>query len=84
MISDSQLGEMLDRVESGLKSMMGYGSQSNPKLPDGSTRDFLAAQYDVRLGNFLEAAGTNIHHLESGIKNRIILRKQRFFDELGM
>jgi len=82
VISDSQLDEMLDRVESGLKSMMGYEFQADARLPDGSMRDFLAVQYDVRLGNFLEAAGTSIHHLESGIKNRIIIRKQKFFDEL--
>ena len=82
MITDSQLDDILDKVEFGLKSMIGYNNRSDFKLNDNSIIDFLANQYDVKLYNLLESLGDNIHYLESGIKNKIILRKQKFIDEL--
>ena len=41
---------------------------------------FLSSQYDVRLDNLLQGKNSNIHHLESGLKNKTIQRKQRLLD----
>jgi len=43
---------------------------------------FLSNQYDVRLDNLLQAKSSNIHHLESGMKNKIIQRKQLLLDTI--
>jgi len=44
--------------------------------------DFLQNQFDVRLENLLEAKNSSIHHLESGVKNTIIQRKQKILEEV--
>ncbi|MDH3696266.1 MAG: hypothetical protein OEQ15_03025 [Nitrosopumilus sp.] len=44
--------------------------------------NFLQNQFDVRLENLLVAKKSGIHHLESGMKNKIIQRKQIIFDNI--
>jgi len=44
--------------------------------------DFLQNQFDVRLENLLGAKNSSIHHLESGVKNTIIQRKQKILEEI--
>jgi hypothetical protein len=44
--------------------------------------DFLKSQFDLRLENLLVAKKSSIHHLESGMKNMIIQRKQIIFDNI--
>jgi len=46
------------------------------------TEDFLQNQFDVRLENLLGAKNSNIHHLESGMKNIVIQRKQKILEEI--
>lgn len=45
--------------------------------------NFLQNQFDVRLENLLVAKKSSIHHLESGMKNKIIQRKQIIFDNIA-
>ena len=45
--------------------------------------NFLQNQFDVRLENLLVAKKSSIHHLESGMKNKIIQRKQIIFDNIS-
>ena len=45
-------------------------------------KNFLSSQYEIRLQNILEANNTSIHHLESGIKNKIIQRRQRTLENI--
>jgi predicted transcriptional regulator len=44
--------------------------------------NFLENQFDIRLENLLATKNSSIHHLESGIKNLIIQRKQKMFEEI--
>ena len=44
--------------------------------------NFLQNQFDVRLENLLVAEKRGNHHLESGMKNKIIQRKQIIFDSI--
>ena len=41
---------------------------------------FLQNQFDIRLENRLAVKNSNIHHLESNIKNKIIQKKQRLIE----
>lgn len=44
---------------------------------------FLQNQFDIRLENLLVAKKSSIHHLESGMKNIVIQRKQIIFDRIS-
>jgi hypothetical protein len=46
----------------------------------GDLDQFLSSQYDVRLDNLLQGKNSNIHHLESGMKNKTIQRKKILLD----
>jgi hypothetical protein len=39
-------------------------------------KKFLENQFDIRLENLLIAKNSSIHHLESGMKNKVIQKKQ--------
>jgi len=42
----------------------------------------LKGQYDIRLDSLLRGKTSSIHHLESGMKNKVIMRKQRLLVRL--
>ena len=44
--------------------------------------NFLENQFDIRLENMLVAKKSSIHHLESGMKNKVIQRKQIVIDKI--
>ena len=46
------------------------------------TEEFLQSQFDIRLENLLVAKKSSIHHLESGMKNKVIQRKQSIFENI--
>jgi hypothetical protein len=48
----------------------------------GDLDQFLSSQYDVRLDNLLQGKNSNIHHLESGMKNKTIQRKKILLDSI--
>jgi len=52
--------------------------EENVKWVEG----FLQNQFDVRLENLLGAKNSSIHHLESGMKNIVIQRKQKILEEI--
>jgi hypothetical protein len=41
---------------------------------------FLKNQFELRLENLLVAKESSIHHLESGMKNKVIQRKQKIME----
>ena len=43
---------------------------------------FLENQFDIRLENLLVAKNSSIHHLESGMKNKVIQRKQEIISKI--
>ena len=45
--------------------------------------EFLQSQFDIRLENLLVAKKSSIHHLESGMKNKVIQRKESILDNIS-
>ena len=45
--------------------------------------NFLESQLDIRLENLLVRKNNSINHLESGMKNKIIQRKQKIFEQIS-
>ena len=52
------------------------------QMNDNDLDQFLSSQYDIRLDNLLQGKDSNIHHLESGMKNKTIQRKQILLDKI--
>ena len=48
----------------------------------GEVENFLQNQFEVRLENLLVGKKSSIHHLESGMKNKVIQRKQIIFEKI--
>ena len=46
-------------------------------------KSFLENQFDIRLENLLIAKKSSIHHLESGMKNKIIQKKQKIIEMIS-
>ena len=45
-------------------------------------KSFLENQFDIRLENLLISKKSSIHHLESGMKNKVIQKKQKIIEEI--
>ena len=78
------LDELLNYLE---KSMENLAKEAfnNLEVEGGFTGvlNFLENQFDVRLENLLTAKGSSIHHLESGMKNRVIQKKQNIIESIS-
>lgn len=78
------LDEILEYLD---KSIENLAKESIENLEiDGGLEgilSFLENQFDVRLENMLVAKKSSIHHLESGMKNKVIQRKQSMMDKIS-
>ena len=77
------LDDILEYLEKSIDNLA-KESIENLEIDGGLTgiTDFLENQFDVRLENMLVAKKSSIHHLESGMKNKIIQRKQIVMDKV--
>ena len=79
-INDETLNEILDSLENSMKNLAFLHLHEHSDWP--KMKDFLEQQYETLLENLLEDKATSIHHLESGIKNTIIVKKNKIFESL--
>jgi len=77
------LEDILGYMENAMKNLA-KETFENLEIEGGmkGIEDFLQNQFDVRLENLLKAKNSSIHHLESGMKNSIIQRKQKIFEKI--
>jgi len=78
---------MLDKILEYLeKSITNLAKESfeNIEIEDGleGMKKFLENQFDIRLENLLIAKNSSIHHLESGMKNKVIQKKQGIISKI--
>ena len=78
VINDTILDEILNYLEDSMNTLF---LQHDFTEWDG-LKNFLEGQYDIRLDNLLRGKASGIHHLESGMKNKVIMRRQRLLDRL--
>jgi len=78
VINDTILDEILNYLDDSINTLF---LQHDFTEWDG-LKNFLEGQYDIRLDNLLRGKASNIHHLESGMKNKVIMRRQRLLDRL--
>ena len=83
VLTEKTLEDILSYLD---KSMDNLAKEafSNLELGEGldEVNNFLQNQFDVRLENLLVGKKSSIHHLESGMKNKVIQRKQAIFEKI--
>jgi len=84
LLTEKTLEDILSYLEKSI-SNLAIETFKNLEVEEGfqGAENFLKNQFDIRLENLLVAKSSSIHHLESGIKNKIIQRKQRIFDQIS-
>jgi hypothetical protein len=77
ILTEKTIDEILNYLDSSI-TKLAQDSVSSPEfqMDNTSLEQFLSNQYDIRLANLLQRKNSNIHHLESGTKNKIIQRKK--------
>ncbi|MDH3313365.1 MAG: hypothetical protein OEM28_09515 [Nitrosopumilus sp.] len=85
LLNEKTLDEILEYLE---KSVTNLAKETfeNLEIKGGfeGAKGFLESQFELRLENLLVAKESSIHHLESGMKNKIIQRKQKIFEQISM
>jgi hypothetical protein len=84
VLSEKALEEILSYLEKSINNLARDAFESL-EIEGGfeGIENFLQNQYDLRLENLLLAKKSSIHHLESGLKNKIIQKKQVLFDQIS-
>ena len=83
-ILEKNIDEILSYLEKSINNLA-KDAFDNLEIEGGfqGVDDFLQNQFDVRLENLLSLKNSSIHHLESGMKNKIIQKKQLIFKKIS-
>jgi len=81
-LTNKILDEILEYLEKSINNLA-KETFENLELGDMQIDDFLQNQFDIRLENLLVAKNSSIHHLESGMKNKVIQRKQKIINNIS-
>jgi hypothetical protein len=84
ILSENGLEEILSYLEKSINNLA-KDAFENLEIDGGfeGIENFLQNQYDLRLENLLLAKNSSVHHLESGLKNKIIQKKQIIFEKIS-
>ena len=76
VLSEQSLDEILDYLNTSIiKLAQDTINNSEFQIEAQDVKQFLSDQYDIRLDNLLKKKYSSIHHLESGMKNKVIQKK---------
>lgn len=80
IITEKILDEILAYLEKSINNLAKEAFE-NLEIEGGlqGVENFLQNQFDIRLENLLVSNSSSIHHLESGMKNKVIQRKHEIF-----
>ena len=79
VLSEDDVEEILSYLERSITHLAGEASE-NLGMKGSGLEGFLQGQFDLRLDRMLEAKNSNIHHLETGMKNKVIRRRRDILD----
>jgi len=84
VLTEKTLEEILSYLEKSIDNLAKEAFK-NLEFDEGShgVENFLQNQFDIRLENLLLAKSSSIHHLESGMKNKVIQRKQKILEQIS-
>ena len=83
VLSQEVLKDILDYLEKSINNLAIDGAD-NLEIEGGieGMKNFLENQFDIRLENLLVSKDSSIHHLESGMKNLVIQKKQEIIEKI--
>ena len=83
VLSHKVLKDILDYLEKSINNLAIDGAD-NLEIEGGieGMKNFLENQFDIRLENLLISKDSSIHHLESGMKNLVIQKKQEIIEKI--
>lgn len=83
VLTPDALDEILDYLDASIVKLK-EETAHNPEFQMSGDKAiaFFDGQYEVRLQNLLSAKKSNIHHLESGMKNKVIQRKKTLLERI--
>ena len=81
VLTEKNLNNILEYLEKSI-SNLAIDAFDNLEI-EGGVKSFLENQFDIRLENLLVSKKSSIHHLESGMKNKIILKKQEIIERIS-
>ena len=83
VLSHEVLKDILDYLEKSINNLAIDGAD-NLEIEGGikGMKNFLENQFDIRLENLLISKDSSIHHLESGMKNLVIQKKQEIIEKI--
>ncbi len=82
VLTKKTLDDILNYLDNSI-TKLAKDTLSSPEFQMGNDlTHFLSSQYDVRLDNLLQGKNSNIHHLESGMKNKTIQRKHILLESI--
>ena len=84
VLSEKMMDDILSYLEKSIGNLANEAF-GNLEMEGGfpGVENFLQNQFDLRLENLLVAKKSSIHHLESGMKNKVIQRKQIIFENIS-
>ena len=82
VLSHEVLKDILDYLDKSINNLAIDGAD-NLEIEGGieGMKNFLENQFDIRLENLLISKDSSIHHLESGMKNLVIQKKQEIIEK---
>ena len=83
VLTEKTIDEILEYLEKSIKNLAKEAFE-NLEVSGGfdGTINFLESQFEIRLESLLVAKGSSTHHLESGMKNKIIQKKQAILQDI--
>jgi hypothetical protein len=83
VLTDKTLEEILNYLDNSIEKLSRETiSNTEFHLEGSNLKQFLDSQYEIRLDNLLQRKNSNVHHLESSLKNKIIQRKQKLLEKV--
>ncbi len=83
VLTEKTLEDILSYLEKSISNLAKEAFENLEFEVKSHAEGFLQNQFEIRLENLLVAKGSSIHHLESGMKNKIIQRKQKIFEQIS-
>lgn len=83
VLNEQTLNDILQYLEKSINNLMSDGLDNLEINGGEEMKKFLENQFDIRLENLLISKSSSIHHLESGMKNLVIQKKQDIISKIS-
>ena len=83
VLNEQTLNVILKYLEKSINSLAVEGLDNLEINSENELKNFLENQFDIRLENLLIAKNSSIHHLESGMKNTVIQKKDEIIKKIS-